>query len=65
MEEIGLGVWDERIHTKNKSKYEIRKTDYHTGHTVRLCNTMKHDIVDINYDFYLKEVNKLIEMEET
>ena len=26
MAEIGQGVWDERIHTKNKSMYEIRRT---------------------------------------
>ena len=40
MNEIGPGVWDERIHTKNKSVYEIRRTAFHTGWKVSVCNTL-------------------------
>ena len=54
--------WDERIHTKNKSKYETRRTGYHTGYTVMLCNNLKgHTFADINYDYYINEAKKLVE----
>lgn len=60
-EEVG-DEWDERIHTKNKSKYEIRRTGYHTGYIVMLCNNMnEHTITDINYEYYIKEAEKLVE----
>jgi hypothetical protein len=53
--------WDERIHTKNKSKYETRRTGYHTGYTVMLCNNLQgHTFADINYDYYIKEAQKLV-----
>lgn len=54
--------WDERIHTKNKSKYETRRTTYHNGYTVMLCNNMnENSVVDINYDYYVAEAMKLVE----
>lgn len=60
-QEVG-DEWDERIHTKNKSKYEERRTGFHTGYTVMLCNDMtKNSVVDINYEYYIKEANKLVE----
>jgi hypothetical protein len=53
--------WDERIHTKNKSKYEERRTGINTGWTVMLCNNMEGvDPVDINYEFYIAEAMKLV-----
>jgi hypothetical protein len=53
--------WDERIHTKNKSKYEERRTGINTGWTVMLCNNMEGVIpVDINYEFYIAEAMKLV-----
>jgi len=66
--EIGLGVWDERIHTKNKSTYEERRIGIQTGWSVELCNKippMAMDNVDVyfadlNYDWYVKEVEKLV-----
>jgi hypothetical protein len=60
-EEVG-DAWDERIHTKNKSKYEIRRTSYHNGYTVMLCNNMaEHSVTDINYEYYINETKKLVE----
>ena len=59
--EIGLGVWDERIHTKNKSIYETRRSGIQTGWTVRICNNLQgQTFVDINYEWYIQEVDKLI-----
>ena len=71
--EIGPGVWDERIHTKNKSKYEIRNTGINTGWTVQLCNNLGATPMDIsdkftkdryfhdlNYEWYIKETKKLV-----
>lgn len=60
--EIGTGVWDERIHTKNKSKYEERRTDLNTGYTVQIMNDMKllPAVADINYDWYVIQAEKLV-----
>ncbi len=61
MEEIGEGVWDERIHTKNKSTYAEVRTGIHTGWTVMICNNMKvHTFGDINYEYYIAEAEKLV-----
>jgi hypothetical protein len=40
MAEIGTGVWDERIHTKSKTKYEQREQDINTGYTVMIANRL-------------------------
>jgi hypothetical protein len=32
--------WDERIHTKSKTKYEIREQDINTGYTVMIANRL-------------------------
>jgi hypothetical protein len=61
LDEIGEGVWDERIHTKNKSKYQNRSTAINNGFTVKVCNDLtKHEVKDINYDWYIREANKLV-----
>jgi len=62
MDEIGLGVWDERIHTKNQNVYDdIVETGICAGYTVTECNNMKDfDWSLVNYDWYEKEINKLI-----
>lgn len=71
MREIGPGVWDERIHTKNKSKYEERRIGIRTGWNVRLCNNMSmvRDSVDffddVNYEYYIKEAEALAALMET
>lgn len=59
--EIGPGVHDPRIHTKNKSKYEIREMTIEAGWKVRECNdaaTFRFD--NINYEFYVSEARKLL-----
>ena len=61
MQEIGPGVWDERIHTKNKSRYEMRETAIQAGWQVALCNDANDFSFDnINYQWYLNEAMKLI-----
>ena len=69
-ETVGRGVWDERIHTKNKSTYEDRRGTFHTGYTVQICNNLDSLLVqpdggngphDINYDYYIREVHKLVD----
>jgi hypothetical protein len=49
MQEIGPSVWDERIHTKNKSKYEERVSGINTGWTVQVCNDLPPVIADPDY----------------
>lgn len=57
--------WDDRIHTKNKSKYALRRTGINSGWLVTLCNDITdiHSIKDmtgLNYDWYVKEAEKLV-----
>lgn len=64
MEEVG-DAWDARIHTKNKSVYEERRTGINTGWLVEICNTVPtNDITfyDINYQWYIKEAEKLVNL---
>ncbi len=61
MDEIGPGVWDARIHTKNKSKYVQPVTQYEAGYKVAECNDVRSFRFDnVNYDYYINEANKLI-----
>lgn len=60
MKEIGLNCWDERVHTKNKSKYEIGETSIEKGFKVKECNNAKDfDFSDVDYDYYIQEIEKL------
>jgi len=67
--EVGLNVWDERIHTKNQSVYGVRRSGINTGWSVELCNNLDNllvppdggsPMVDINYEWYIKEAEKLV-----
>lgn len=66
--EIGDGVWDERIHTKNQSIYETRRMGINTGWTVEICNDVSqaewvqsnYHPRDLNYEWYIKEAEKLV-----
>ena len=67
MEEIGTGVWDERIHTKNMSTYEERRVGVNTGWLVDICNNLPpfinsdpNYIQNINYEWYIQEAEKLV-----
>jgi hypothetical protein len=58
---IPPGTWDARIHTKNKSKYEIRETGIEAGHLVAECNDARaFDFENLKYEYYINEARKLI-----
>jgi hypothetical protein len=55
------GGWDARIHTKNKSTYEMRETAIEAGYNVALCNNVNDfNFSNVNYDWYVQEARKLI-----
>lgn len=56
------GQHDERIHTKNKSVHEIRRTGIHAGWLVTVCNDIREgfDMSNVNYDWYVRETEKLV-----
>lgn len=61
MKEIGRDVWDARIHTKNKSKYEMAVTEVEKGWKVKECNiAKKFDWKDVDWKYYIEEAKKLI-----
>ena len=54
--------WDERINTKNKSKYEMRRTGIDVGWLVTEYNTMRPvDRSTVNYEYYIQETHKLVD----
>lgn len=58
--EVGSN-WDERIHTKNKTIYEIVETSIESGRLVRECNVASEfNWEDVDFDYYQKEIEKLI-----
>lgn len=59
--EIGKGVWDARIHTKNKSKYDMVETSIQSGWLVKECNRAeKFNWEDVNWKYYIDEAKKNI-----
>lgn len=53
--------WDERINTKNRSKYEERRTNFESGYLITECNDIrKADRTNLNFDYYIAEVEKLV-----
>ena len=59
--EIGPGVHDPRIHTKNKSKYEERRTRIAAGCRVKECNiASRFDWESLDFGWYVQEAEKLI-----
>jgi len=54
-------AWDERINTKNRSKYVERKTNINSGYLVTPCNDIKQARRDnINFEYYIAEAEKLV-----
>ena len=62
--------WDERINTKNKSKYDTRRTSINAGWLVAPCNDLNDLLVppdggdwmsNINYEYYIQAAEKLVE----
>ncbi len=61
MKEIGKDKWDDRVHTKNKSKYGITETAVQSGYLIKECNRSdKFDWNDVDWNFYIDEAKKLI-----
>jgi hypothetical protein len=61
LKEIGKDKWDERIHTKNKSKYDQTITSIESGWKVKECNlASKFDWNDVDWDYYIEEAKKII-----
>ena len=54
-------LWDERINTKNRSKYDTRRTGFNVGYLVKPCNNIHTaNRADINIDYYVAETEKLV-----
>lgn len=67
LKEIGLGVWDERIHTgkagkpETQGRYEDTESKVCSGYLVKdCCDSKRFDWKDVDYDFYLAEIEKII-----
>lgn len=61
LQEIPPGTHDERIHTKNKSRYEEIETSIESGWLIKECNVAsKFDWSDVDYRYYVEQVNKLL-----
>ena len=53
--------WDERINTKSRTKYGIRRTSINSGWLVKPCNDIRiARREDIDFDYYIAEVKKLV-----
>ena len=60
MAETG-GEWDERVCTKNKSRWTERRTMIQAGWKVRECNdAADFDWSDLDYSYYVAEARKLV-----
>lgn len=54
-------AWDARIHTKNKSRNEMRETNIEAGWLVKECNDATwFNWSDLNYEYYIQEAKKLL-----
>lgn len=70
MNEIDHGVWDARIHTKNKKVYEDKKSEaINAGWNVMLCNNLDdllvqpdggNSMLDLNHEWYIAQAEKLV-----
>ena len=53
--------WDERIHTKNKSKHDKREMGICVGWRVTDCSNVKDfERSTVNYDYYVEQAEKLV-----
>lgn len=61
LSEIPKGSWDERIHTKNKSKYTTRVDSIEAGWLVKECNKSDNfNWNDVDYEYYTDSIKKLL-----
>lgn len=55
------GEWDARVCTKNKSRYDIARTNIQNGYMIAECNDAKDfSFANVNYQWYVNEAKKLI-----
>lgn len=55
------GQWDERVCTKNRSKYDERRTSIQSGYQIAVCNDADDfSFSNLNYDYYIAEARKLV-----
>jgi hypothetical protein len=55
------GQHDPRIHTKNKSKHEMRQNAINAGYLATVCNIADNfQFANLNYDWYVNEARKLV-----
>lgn len=55
------GAWSEAVCTKNKSKYDERRTSIQSGYQIAVCNDADDfSFGNLNYDFYIAEARKLV-----
>ena len=53
--------WDERINTAHYSYYDDRETRYVKNALTTICNNINDfDFSNVNYDFYIAEVEKIV-----
>lgn len=58
---IPQGAWDERIHTKNKSKYAEQSMNIENGWLVKECNKASDfNWADVDFKYYEQETRKLL-----
>ncbi len=61
LQQIPPGAHDERIHTKNKSRYEERRSFIEKGFLCNECNDIASaQLDDINYNYYISEAEKIV-----
>ena len=61
LSETPYGSWNEKIHTKNKSRYVENRTNIENGRLIKECNhASKFDWSDVDYDYYAQEIRKLL-----
>jgi hypothetical protein len=59
---VNGNVYNIHLHTKNQSRYEERRIGINTGWCVQVCNEVTEEPLDINYEWYIKEAEKLCKL---
>lgn len=54
--------WDKRIHTGNRGVYNECRTRINAGQKVTVCNRIGDLEFDIDFEFYIREARKLIDV---
>lgn len=54
--------WDKRIHTGNRGVYNECRTRINAGQKVTVCNNIVGMAFDVDYEFYIREARKLIDV---